>query len=123
MGPGRGDTASGCVDAEEAEASAGQGVLGSWDSHPGLCCADLRLQEAAVCVQGSGGRAGLPSGLQVLLSQPRTCAPLAEEEARGREKSCRADPCPGVFSLFWGQLAGTEGSRQPRWANTTSRAL
>lgn len=74
-------------------------------------------------VQGSGGRAGLPSGLQVLLSQPRICAPLAKGEARGREKSRRADPCPGVFSLSWGQLDGTEGSRQPRWANTTSQAL
>lgn len=76
-----------------------------------------------MCLQGSGSRAGLPSGLQVLLSQPRTCAPLAKEEARGGEKSRRADPCPGVFSLFWGQLADIEGSRQPRWANTTSRAL
>ena len=75
-----------------------------------------------MCMQGSGGRAALSSGLQVLLSQPRTCAPLAKE-AKGREKSRRADPCPGVFSLSWGQLAGTEGSRQPRWANTTSRAL
>lgn len=76
-----------------------------------------------MCMQGRGGRAGLSSGLQVLLSQPRTYAPLAKEEARGRENSRRADPCPGVFSLSWGQLASTEGSRQPRWANTTSQAL
>lgn len=47
---------------------------------------------------------------------------LVKEEARGREKFAELTP-PRGFLLSWGQLDGTEGSRQPRWANTTSQAL
>lgn len=64
MGPGRGDTASGCVDAEEAEASAGPGVLGFWDSHPGLCCADLRLQEAVCACRAVEAEQAFPRGFR-----------------------------------------------------------